>query len=147
MNRKFRSFLGNFLALGKYIIIPCISASIILWIIVSFIHEIAHPGPDFRKLSQAREDIIIISFWFRLYKSENGSFPSSEQGLQALVTRPAIPLLAIHWRQYIEVLPLDPWNHPYKYRCPGIYGSFDIYSMGPDGIDATVDDIRSKSTS
>ncbi len=77
------------------------------------------------------------------YKIQMGDYPSTEEGLAALATAPASK--ADRWQgPYIEgKLPQDPWGHPYQYRNPGTKnkGSFDLWSMGPDGVDGTEDDI------
>ena len=75
-----------------------------------------------------------------------GDYPSSDEGLQALLTAP--PSKADKWQgPYLEVqggkLPLDPWKNPYQYRYPGTHnkGSYDLWSMGPDGKDGTDNNI------
>jgi len=77
------------------------------------------------------------------YKIQMGDFPTSEQGLAALATAPAAN--ADRWQgPYIEgKLPNDPWGRPYQYRYPGTHnkGSYDLWSMGADGVDGTDDDI------
>jgi general secretion pathway protein G len=80
------------------------------------------------------------------YRIDLGDFPSTAEGLEALVTPPAAR--ADRWRgPYIEApggrLPLDPWGEPYVYRYPGVNnrGSYDIFSKGPDRIEGTADDI------
>jgi general secretion pathway protein G len=80
------------------------------------------------------------------YKMAMGDYPSTEEGLQALLTAPANK--ADKWQgPYLDVqggkLPLDPWKNPYQYRYPGTHNknSYDLWSMGPDGKDGTDDDI------
>jgi general secretion pathway protein G len=80
------------------------------------------------------------------YKIQMGSYPTTEQGLQALVTAPAA--VADRWSgPYVELtngkLPLDPWKNPYQYSCPGTHNKdgYDLWSMGPDGKSGTDDDI------
>jgi general secretion pathway protein G len=80
------------------------------------------------------------------YKMQMGDYPSTEEGLQALLTAPANK--ADKWQgPYIEVqggrLPVDPWKNPYQYRYPGAHNKdgYDLWSMGPDGKDGTDDDI------
>lgn len=73
------------------------------------------------------------------YRMHMGSYPTTEQGLQALITAPSTN--ADRWRgPYLEggKLPLDPWNNPYQYRYPGVKNpeSYDVYSFGPDGVDS-----------
>ena len=73
----------------------------------------------------------------RLYKLDNGSYPSTEQGLQALVEPPQVGELPKAWREggYLEKgkVPKDPWGYEYVYLCPGIHGDYDLMSYGADG--------------
>ena len=78
------------------------------------------------------------------YKMSMGNFPSTEEGMQALVTAPQGK--SDHWRgPYVEgnSIPLDPWKQPYQYRFPGVHNKdgYDLWSIGPDGKDQTDDDI------
>jgi general secretion pathway protein G len=73
------------------------------------------------------------------YRMHMGSYPTTEQGLQALISPPANN--ADRWRgPYLEGgrIPLDPWNNPYQYRFPGVknVGGYDVFSFGPDGVDS-----------
>ena len=64
-----------------------------------------------------------------LYKLDNGKYPTTEQGLQALVVRPTIEPLPIRWRQYIESIPLDPWGNAYIYKCPGSHYNENFHKI------------------
>jgi general secretion pathway protein G len=77
------------------------------------------------------------------YKLSNNVFPSSEQGLDALVNEPSIDPIPRNYRQngYITRLPNDPWGNPYQLLSPGELGVIDIFSTGPDGEPGTEDDI------
>jgi len=70
-----------------------------------------------------------------LFRLDNGFYPTTEQGLGALVTRPAISPVPQKWREggYIPKVPLDPWGNPYVYLSPGTHGDFDLVSYGADG--------------
>ncbi|MER0040731.1 type II secretion system major pseudopilin GspG [Pseudomonas sp. MGal98] len=72
-----------------------------------------------------------------MYRLDNLRFPSNEQGLSALVTKPTVEPLPRAWRAdgYIRRLPEDPWGKPYQYRSPGEHGRVDIYSLGADGLE------------
>jgi general secretion pathway protein G len=69
----------------------------------------------------------------KLYKLDNGIYPSAEQGLRALVEKPAAGHMPQGWRQYLSRLPNDPWGHPYHYLNPGTNGEIDVFSLGADG--------------
>jgi len=68
---------------------------------------------------------------------DNGFYPTTEQGLKALVEKPTTGKIPKHWREggYLNSnkVPLDPWGHPYIYKCPGKHGDYDLYSLGADG--------------
>jgi len=85
----------------------------------------------------AKVQIGIFEDALQEFNVENGFFPDSEQGLEALVSEPQTGRQAKHWREggYLEKnqIPDDPWGNPYVYICPGNNGDFDIISYGPDG--------------
>ena len=70
-----------------------------------------------------------------LYRLDNGSYPSTEQGLQALVEKPAIGEIPRNWKDggYIDKIPKDAWGNIYGYISPGLHGDYDLYSYGADG--------------
>jgi general secretion pathway protein G len=70
-----------------------------------------------------------------LFKLDNGFYPTTEQGLEALVQKPSGYPEPRNYRDdgYMKKLPSDPWGRPYVYRCPGEHGEFDLFSVGPDG--------------
>ena len=90
-------------------------------------------------ISRAGTDIKSISSQLELYKAENYQYPSTDQGLEALVKKPSGDPTPKNWRQYLNKTPMDPWENPYKYLSPGSHGDFDIYSFGPDGIQSDDD--------
>ncbi|RZI61303.1 MAG: type II secretion system protein GspG [Rubrivivax sp.] len=81
----------------------------------------------------ARSDVNTLMQALKLYKMDNGRFPSGDQGLGALVAKPTSGPAAPNWKVYIEKLPKDPWGNPYQYDNPGLKGEVDIYSLGADG--------------
>jgi general secretion pathway protein G len=89
------------------------------------------------KARRTKAQIQIRSFEEALagFKLDNGFFPSTEQGLDALVEKPATGRIPSHYREkgYIKKIPLDPWGNAYIYLSPGIHDDFDIISYGPDG--------------
>ena len=88
---------------------------------------------DDAKLARAQGDIQSLTSALQLYKLDNGQYPSTQQGLEALMQRPSGNPPAPNWKPYVSKLPLDPWNQPYQYLSPGQRGDFDVYSMGGDG--------------
>jgi general secretion pathway protein G len=82
-----------------------------------------------------------IATALKLYELDNGSFPSSEEGLNALLDKPAS---ATNWHgPYLEKKPIDPWGREYKYKCPGEHrtSDYDLYSLGKDGVESA-DDVK-----
>jgi general secretion pathway protein G len=70
----------------------------------------------------------------KLYKLDNQNYPTAEQGLQALSTKPTAGPAAPNWKGYIEKLPNDPWGRPYQYLNPGVNKEIDVMSFGADGV-------------
>jgi len=87
-------------------------------------------------------DIQGINTQLGLYESMNGFYPTTEQGLQALVTQPNTDPKPTRWYQLYKELPKDPWGSDYIYRCPGLKNpnGYDLYSAGPDRKPDTTDD-------
>jgi general secretion pathway protein G len=83
-----------------------------------------------------------INTQLKVYESMNGFFPTTEQGLQALVTQPTTDPRPVRWYQLYSQAPKDPWQNNYVYRCPGTKNpnGYDLFSPGPDHIPDTTDD-------
>ncbi len=90
--------------------------------------------PDEARITAAKADIATISQALNLYKLDNGRYPSTEQGLAALVKKPSLPPIPSNWKSegYLDRLPKDPWGSPYQYLQPGIHGAIDVFSLGAD---------------
>ncbi|QTF08721.1 type II secretion system major pseudopilin GspG [Brenneria izadpanahii] len=89
--------------------------------------------PDQARATAARQDVGAIMQALKLYRLDNGAYPSTEQGLRALVEKPAAGKAPTNWRAYLERLPNDPWGNPYQYLNPGVNGEIDVFSLGSDG--------------
>jgi general secretion pathway protein G len=89
---------------------------------------------DDARVTAARTDVNRLVQALKLYKLDNQRYPTSEQGLQALVTKPTAGPTPPNWKPYIDKLPTDPWGHPYQYANPGVKGEIDVYSFGADGV-------------
>ena len=92
--------------------------------------------------TKMRADYQAMGQALQTYENMNGSLPTTEQGLQALVTPPTTGDKPSHWYQMLQQLPKDPWQRDYVYVVPGKHNpnSYDLYSKGKDGIDGTADD-------
>jgi general secretion pathway protein G len=89
---------------------------------------------DVARIQRVDSDIQAITTQLKTYEMMNYSFPTTEQGLAALVTRPSSEPVPKRWTQLLSAVPIDPWGTPYQYISPGKKNStgFDIYSLGPD---------------
>jgi general secretion pathway protein G len=86
------------------------------------------------RVTAARTDVNNLMQALKLYKLDNQRYPTSEQGLQALVTKPTVGAIPPNWKPYLDKLPNDPWGRSYQYTNPGLKGAIDIYSFGADGV-------------
>ena len=94
--------------------------------------------PDQAKVTATRIDIQAITTALEMYRLDNAQYPSTQQGLEALVKRPSGLPVARGWNPqgYLKSMPVDPWNTPYQYLNPGmrsVDGTYDLYSLGADG--------------
>jgi general secretion pathway protein G len=88
---------------------------------------------DDARATAARTDVNNLMQALKLYRLDNQRYPTAEQGLQALVTRPTAPPVPPNWKPYLDKLPSDPWGRPYQYLNPGVKGEIDVMSFGADG--------------
>jgi general secretion pathway protein G len=88
---------------------------------------------DDARVTAAKTDINNVVQALKLYKLDNQRFPTSEQGLQALVSKPTVGVIPGNWKSYLEKLPKDPWGNDYQYLSPGLKGEIDVLSFGADG--------------
>jgi len=88
---------------------------------------------DDARVTAARTDVGNLMQALKLYKLDNLRYPSSEQGLEALVRKPSSGAIPPNWRVYVEKLPNDPWGRPYQFVNPGVKGEIDVFSFGADG--------------
>lgn len=85
------------------------------------------------RVMAARSDVGNLMQAIKLYKLDNQRMPTTEQGLQALLTKPTSGPIPPNWKPYVEKLPNDPWGRAYQYLNPGIKGEVDVMSLGADG--------------
>jgi len=91
--------------------------------------------PNEARVVAAKNDIRSIISALKLYRLDNGQYPTQQQGLKALVQKPTSGPAATDWRRggYLPRLPVDPWGRPYQYLNPGLHGRVDVFSYGPNG--------------
>lgn len=116
---------------------------VILSILAAFVVPKIMDRPEQARLIKAQQDIRTLENALRMYKLDNLYYPTTDQGLQALVEKPDTEPLPRKWAKdgYIDRLADDPWGTPYLYLQPGVHGSFDVFSLGPDGQSDTEDDV------
>ncbi len=94
------------------------------------------PSGDTARIQKAKADIATIEQGLEMYRLQQGSYPTTSQGLQALVSAPAgVDASRYQAGGYIKRLPEDPWNRPYLYASPGQHGAADVWTLGADGKD------------
>jgi len=88
---------------------------------------------DDAQINRAKQDVRAVESALHLYRLDNFRYPSTDQGLEALVNQPADPSIR-NWKQggYLDKIPVDPWGTPYEYLHPGQNGEFDVYTLGAD---------------
>ncbi|MCL2297085.1 MAG: type II secretion system major pseudopilin GspG [Proteobacteria bacterium] len=108
---------------------------VILGVLAALIVPKFMDRPDEARITAAQTDIRTLMNALKLYRLDNQRYPTTEQGLNALVTRPTTPPEPANWKPggYLERLPPDPWGNPYQYLNPGLHGEIDVFSFGADG--------------
>ena len=108
---------------------------VILGILAALVVPKVMSRPDEARVVAAKQDIASLAQALKLYRLDNKRYPTTEQGLQALVSRPSQMPVPDNWKSegYVERLPLDPWGKAYQYLNPGLHGEIDIFSYGADG--------------
>ena len=106
----------------------------ILGILAAIIVPRVMDRPDEAKRVAARADVAAIVQALKLYRLDNGFYPATDQGLAALMQKPASAPVPNNWKQggYLERLPKDPWGSDYQYLNPGVKGEIDVFSLGAD---------------
>ncbi|HEY0633887.1 MAG TPA: type II secretion system major pseudopilin GspG [Gammaproteobacteria bacterium] len=108
---------------------------VILGILAAVVVPKVMDRPDAARVAKAQQDIRAIGGALDLYKLDNYNYPSTDQGLEALVSKPSGSPEARNWKQggYLPSTPKDPWGNEYQYLSPGSHGEVDIYTLGADG--------------
>lgn len=119
--------------LSGFTLIEVMVVVVILGILASIIVPKIMDKPDEARIVKAKQDIRAVQSALEMYKLDNYVYPTTDQGLQALVQKPSTDPVPPHWKQYLDRLPMDPWDHPYQYLNPGVHGPLDIWSYGPNG--------------
>jgi len=123
-----------------FTLIELLVVMVILGILAGLIVPRFMERPEEARRVKAKLQIENLENALKLFKIDNGFYPSTEQGLAALVQKPETGRVTRNWREggYLEkgVIPKDPWDNDFKYLNPGVHNrDFDLWSMGPDGED------------
>ena len=107
---------------------------VILGILAALVVPKIISRPDEARVIAAKQDIASLMQALKLYRLDNGGYPTTDQGLIALVQKPTTNPVPGNWKQggYLERLPKDPWGSDYQYLSPGVRGEIDIFSLGAD---------------
>lgn len=120
---------------GGFSLIEILVVVVIIGILAAVVVPRFMDEPDRARVTKAKQDIQALVTALNMYKLDNYTYPSTEQGLEALVREPAGQPEAPNWKQggYIERLMKDPWGNDYQYLNPGVHGEIDVWSFGANG--------------
>lgn len=118
-----------------FTLIEILVVVVILGILAALVVPRIMERPDEARVIAAKSDIRAIISALKLYRLDNSVYPSTDQGLEALVVRPDTGVIPRNWKQggYLDRVPKDPWGAPYQYLNPGVNGEIDVFSLGADG--------------
>ncbi len=124
-----------------FTLIEVLVVLIILGLIAAIIVPRITGRVDEAKIETTKIQMRAIKDALEQYKLDNGTYPTTEQGLKALVEKPTIPPEPPRWRKYLDKLPKDGWDRDFIYISPGVNHPYELRSKGPDGEEGTEDDI------
>lgn len=129
--------MGKMSGRAGFTLLEIIVVVFILSLLVAIVAPKIMGRTDDAKIADAKVQIKNFETALKLYKIDNGSYPTTEQGLESLIEKPTTGQVPGKYREggYLEQkkIPLDPWGNPYIYVSPGVHGDFDILSYGGDG--------------
>lgn len=116
---------------------------VILSILAAVVIPRVMDRPEQARISATKNNIRAIMSALDLYKLDNYDYPTTDQGLEALVAHPDLEPLPGNWNRYMNKIPLDPWGNEFRYLQPGARADVDVFSPGPNGRSGDGDDIGS----
>jgi general secretion pathway protein G len=122
---------------GGFTLLEVLVVVAILAILAAIITPKIMKRPEEARRTKAILDINAIETALNMYRLDNGNYPSTEQGLDALVTKPTTGVIPKNWKEegYLDKVPKDPWGNSFVYLSPGLHKEFDLESFGADGVD------------
>lgn len=125
--------MKNQLRARGFTLIEIMVVIVILGILATLIMPRIMSRPEEARIVKAKQDIRAIESALELYRLDSGFYPTTDQGLAALVKQPASDPVPPNWKQggYLKKVPVDPWGRPYQYLNPGTHGDIDVFSEGP----------------
>lgn len=129
------SQLNNTQRQRGFTLIEIMVVIVILGVLAALVVPKIMSRPDEARVVAAKHDISALGQALKLYKLDNGSYPTTEQGLKALIAKPGVAPVPNNWKTggYLDKLPQDPWGRDYQYLSPGVKGEVDVFSYGADG--------------
>jgi len=120
---------------GGFTLLEIMVVVVILGLLAAVVAPNVLQNQDTAMVKKAQADIAVLEQAIDMYRMDNHQYPTTDQGLEALVSKPQLRPLPRNYRTngYIKRLPLDPWGNPYLYLYPGEHGVVDIFSTGADG--------------
>lgn len=116
---------------------------VILSILAAVVIPRVMDRPEQARISAAKNNVRAITSALDMYKLDNYQYPTTDQGLEALVERPGLEPQPANWNRYMNKLPVDPWGNEFRYLQPGKHTDVDVFSPGPNGRPGDQDDIGS----
>lgn len=144
MNKHYFTSTAQKRVTSGFSLVEILVVLVIIGLLVSIVAPNVLDKADEARLQKAQADFAAMATALKIYRLDNYSYPSTEQGLEALVEKPVIDPVPANWKSngYLDEMPLDPWGRPYLYLSPAEYGEgeFDIYSLGADGLNGGEDE-------
>ena len=134
--KQARLSLGRHLAVRRargFTLLELMVVVVIIGVLAALIAPAVLERAEQAKVTAARTDVSNLMNALKLYRLDNGRYPSGDQGLESLVAKPTVGAIPNNWKPYLDKLPNDPWQRPYQYANPGVHGEIDVFSFGADG--------------